>query len=135
MSRRWDLIPSCSDAPFHCPPDENRSERFLRELRRSPPAPAESFYESKAWLELRYFMLSQYGKICMLCGAGGTPRNPIQVDHIKPRSKYPELELVRSNLQVLCKACNHGKSNTDQTDFRFRPSAELVANIKKKIAG
>lgn len=70
----------------------------------------------------------------MLCKTGGSKTNPIQVDHIKPRSKYPALELVESNLQVLCKQCNHGKSNIDQTDFRYLASAELTANIKKKLA-
>jgi len=42
----------------------------------------------------------------------------IHVDHIKPRSKFPELELVFDNLQVLCDDCNIGKSNVDSTDFR-----------------
>jgi 5-methylcytosine-specific restriction endonuclease McrA len=91
------------------------------------------FYESREWLGLRYRVLAKHGRACMLCGTGGTPKNPIQVDHIRPRSKYPALELVESNLQVLCRQCNHGKSNTDQTDFRYRPSAELTANIKKKL--
>ena len=40
------------------------------------------------------------------------------VDHIKPRSRYPALELTLTNLQVLCNDCNMGKSNDDETDFR-----------------
>lgn len=43
------------------------------------------------------------------------------MDHIKPRSKYPHLELVFNNLQILCKNCNQGKSNIDETDWRPRP--------------
>ena len=50
----------------------------------------------------------------MVCGS--TER--IHVDHIKPRSKYPELELDINNLQVLCEDCNIGKSNIDETDWR-----------------
>lgn len=123
-------IPSYADPPFHCPPDERR-ERFFRELRRKP---AKSFYDSREWLGLRFRVLAKHGAVCMLCKTGGSKTNPIQVDHIKPRSKFPNLELVESNLQVLCKQCNHGKSNTDQTDFRYRASAELTANIKKKLA-
>ena len=55
----------------------------------------------------------------MSCG-----RNPkehsisIQVDHIKPRIKYPNLELDEANLQILCADCNQGKSYTDETDWR-----------------
>src|SRR5262249_39926358 len=39
-------------------------------------------------------------------------------DHIKPRSKFPELELELGNLQVLCADCNLGKRAWDQTDWR-----------------
>ncbi|RYZ77711.1 MAG: hypothetical protein EOP05_00795 [Proteobacteria bacterium] len=42
----------------------------------------------------------------------------MHVDHIKPRSKYPHLELEFSNLQVLCRQCNFGKSNKYEDDFR-----------------
>lgn len=46
----------------------------------------------------------------------------MQVDHIQPLSKYPELALVEDNLQVLCKDCNMGKSNQYADDFRAKPS-------------
>ena len=42
----------------------------------------------------------------------------IVVDHIKPRSRFPGLELDPDNLQILCSDCNMGKSNDDCTDFR-----------------
>jgi 5-methylcytosine-specific restriction endonuclease McrA len=45
----------------------------------------------------------------------------INVDHIKPRRKYPELALTESNLQVLCGTCNHGKGSWDETDWRRNP--------------
>lgn len=90
------------------------------------------FYLSREWMALRYRVLAKHGATCMLCKTGGSRTNPIQVDHIKPRSKYPELELEESNLQVLCKACNHGKCNTDETDFRLKASPELVSIMKRK---
>ena len=61
----------------------------------------------------------------MCCGHRGTQDNPLQVDHIKPRSKFPHLALEISNLQVLCRDCNLGKGNRDATDWRFEPSQEL----------
>ena len=42
----------------------------------------------------------------------------LNVDHIKPRKKYPKLALDVDNLQVLCNECNHGKGNRDDTDWR-----------------
>jgi 5-methylcytosine-specific restriction endonuclease McrA len=73
------------------------------------------FYMTKEWRQVRYSVFVKYGKICMCCG---TKDGYLHVDHIKPRSKFPELELEISNLQVLCEACNVGKSNLDQTDWR-----------------
>lgn len=92
------------------------------------------FYESRAWLELRYRILQKQGGSCKLCGCRGSADNPIQVDHIKPRSTHPELELVESNLQVLCKNCNQGKSNRDDTDWRWKASRELSESIDRKAA-
>lgn len=90
------------------------------------------FYDSREWLELRYRVLVKTGGTCRACGCRGTPDNPIQVDHIKPRSKFPALALVEANLQVLCKRCNRGKSNKDETDWRWKASPELLALMKNK---
>jgi hypothetical protein len=73
------------------------------------------FYKTREWRELRYKVLVRLGKKCQCCGEEG---GYIHVDHIKPRSLFPELELEESNLQVLCEACNMGKSNKDSTDWR-----------------
>jgi len=69
------------------------------------------------WLKLRYQAFKEYGNQCKCCGAG--PKQAVlHVDHIKPKSLYPELALTLSNLQILCEACNLGKSNRDTTDWR-----------------
>lgn len=75
------------------------------------------FYKSQKWRDLRYRVLSKYGHKCQLCGATKN-QHTLHVDHIKPRSKYPELELDFDNLQVLCEVCNMGKSNRYEDDFR-----------------
>ena len=77
------------------------------------------FYNSREWLAVRYEALKASAGHCGCCGARASEQSPLHVDHIKPRSKYPELSLTLSNLQVLCKGCNLGKSNTDETDWRW----------------
>lgn len=77
----------------------------------------DAFLESREWLALRHDILKRDGRTCVLCGANG-PGVELHVDHIKPRSKYPMLALDPNNLQVLCKHCNLGKSNRDDTDWR-----------------
>jgi 5-methylcytosine-specific restriction endonuclease McrA len=53
----------------------------------------------------------------------------IVVDHIKPRSRFPELALDPENVQVLCDSCNRGKSCDDYTDFRPKlPMPKLSAD-------
>ena len=89
------------------------------------------FYESREWLDLRYKVLKQYGRICQLCGNHGKGVI-IDVDHIKPRSKYPELELEFTNCQPMCRPCNKGKSNKDETDWR-PPSRKPTLNPAKLI--
>lgn len=92
----------------------DRHEEHQKSRRRT----GASFYGSKAWLSVRYAVLSERGGRCECCGASAKDGVKLQVDHIKPRSKYPELELEKSNLQVLCKACNMGKSNRHEDDWR-----------------
>lgn len=78
---------------------------------------SQGFYESREWRALRYKALVKYGAQCQCCGAS-PPQVVLHVDHVKPRSLHPHLELKLSNLQILCEACNLGKSNKDDTDFR-----------------
>ena len=73
------------------------------------------FYKTREWREVRYKALVKFGKKCQACGETS---GYIHVDHILPRSKHPDKELDINNLQVLCEACNIGKSNTDTTDWR-----------------
>ncbi len=75
------------------------------------------FYDSDAWRSLRFKVLRKYGYKCMACGAR-PGIHPLHVDHIRPRSKYPRLELDPDNLQVLCRDCNLGKSNSSRDDLR-----------------
>lgn len=86
-----------------------------------------AFYESTKWLYLRKIVLKIYGRQCMKCF---TTSSIIQVDHIKPRSKFPLLELELTNMQVLCKCCNKEKSNLHETDYR---TAEHKYNLAKHI--
>jgi 5-methylcytosine-specific restriction endonuclease McrA len=101
--------------------NQRRWENTDREMEKNAMAlkcsPA-NFYNSPEWLSLRYRALKEMGARCMLCGA--TPRTgaQIHVDHIKPRSIYPELAFDINNLQILCRACNMGKLNKDFTDWR-----------------
>ncbi len=82
-------------------------------------AHAPDFYSTRDWLRVRYDALEKHylkhGHTCLCCKARWVP---LHVDHIKPKSKHPDLALEPTNLQVLCAECNLGKSNRGETDFR-----------------
>lgn len=80
---------------------------------------SDNFYKTDEWLKLRVRVLERYECKCMMCGR--SPKEDgikIHVDHIKPMSRFPELGLVFSNLQILCEDCNIGKGNRYKTDWR-----------------
>ncbi len=71
----------------------------------------EHFYFSEEWLRLRAQIIRRDGVICKMCGKSTLPGMDLVVDHIKPRSVFPELALDPSNLQILCLSCNSRKGN------------------------
>lgn len=79
---------------------------------------ATEFYRSRSWQNLRYEAFKRYGKRCALCGRSPADGVILHVDHIKPRSKHPELALDINNLQILCEDCNMGKGVRDKTKWR-----------------
>lgn len=71
------------------------------------------------WQKLRYNVLRKSDGRCSCCGRSKKEHNVVlHVDHIKPKSLYPELEFDENNLQVLCDDCNFGKGNSDTIDWR-----------------
>ena len=88
------------------------------------------FYSSLPWRRTRYSILAESAERnggtaqCELCGATAAPGAPLNVDHIEPLSKAWERRLDKSNLQVLCGACNHGKLDGAAQDWRTPEPAD-----------
>ena len=97
----------------------------------------DNFISSYEWRRLRFSILKRDGARCACCGATPADGAVMNVDHIKPRKKFPHLALDPSNLQVLCHECNHGKGNWDQTNFRGDYDVVLSAldRISRKSIG
>lgn len=71
---------------------------------------------AKEWKILRALVIDILGTACLKCGFNAGEK--IHVDHIKPKSKFPELAMEIDNLQVLCRRCNFEKAASDTTDYR-----------------
>lgn len=105
---------------------KKKKSRPQRKVRRVRAKKADEFYKSYEWRKIRYAALRKYSAKCMCCGRAAEDGVVMNVDHIKPRRKYPELALCLDNLQVLCSVCNHGKGNWDETDWREPRLATLM---------
>lgn len=70
------------------------------------------------WNRLRYKAFVRYGNHCQCCGRGPEDGAKLEVDHIRPVSKFPALRYSLDNLQILCQVCNSGKSDWDMTCWR-----------------
>lgn len=78
----------------------------------------ETLEDNEKWRALRYQALKAGKGKCCLCGRSSKEGVILHVDHIKPKTLYPELRYEITNLQVLCDDCNLGKCNFDDTDWR-----------------
>lgn len=78
------------------------------------------FHSSSEWVALREdFKRKKLKKdgfySCFYCKK--TLREDVTVDHIKPRSKYPELQFEVDNLVISCRSCNSSKGTKELEDF------------------
>lgn len=62
--------------------------------------------------EVREYLLEKFNRQCVYCGAKDLP---LEVDHIKPRSKGGSDRT--SNLTLACHSCNQSKGNQNIKDF------------------
>ncbi len=110
-----------------------RLEELARE-RQKRIEEAKTFYASAEWRLIREQVIEEQKHVCQICGCRITIDNDLTVDHIKPRSKFPELALDKSNLQVLCRRCNSSKGATyDESSITNDESiSETVKNIEFK---
>ncbi len=62
--------------------------------------------------EVREYLLEKFNRTCAYCGAKDIP---LEVEHIKPKSKGGSNRV--SNLAIACVPCNQAKSNLDIREF------------------
>jgi 5-methylcytosine-specific restriction endonuclease McrA len=104
--------------------DQLRSaERKISKIKKKYRVSSESFYLSIEWVLLTKKVRKVFPGYCMKCGRGGKTH----IDHIFPRSIYPELELDIHNLQILCEKCNMDKSNKNTMDYRTIEQKKLLS--------
>ncbi len=98
--------------------DEEHTELESTDASNMPEMDSYTFVRAGLW----WSVLARDNWICCSCGRSSKEEGIIlEVDHIIPRSKGGTDDL--DNLQTLCKKCNAGKSNKDNTDLRRKVGA------------
>ena len=67
------------------------------------------FFQSKEWKEVLRVVFKRDGAICVDCNRTRFDGVQLHGDHVKPRSKYPELALDPDNVVIRCEICNKAK--------------------------
>ena len=67
------------------------------------------------WPALRALVLLRDGALCAKCGSTAN----LHIDHILPKSKFPELTFDPINLRVLCQPCNWKKATKIDIDIEL----------------
>mgnify|MGYP003331277246 CR=1 FL=1 len=94
---------------------ESKGKSTFEEIPKYIKGMKSEFYRTREWRNLRWSFISRQNGKCQVCGRTHKQHGvTMHVDHIKPRSKYPELELDKNNLQLLCEECNLGKGSKQQ---------------------
>lgn len=63
------------------------------------------FYRSLSWQRLRHEAIRRAHGTCYCCNRAEHEGATLHVEHIKPRSRYPELSGDILNLRVVCADC------------------------------
>jgi hypothetical protein len=119
-----------SDKPKKPKFNKKNLKKYIKPAPKYTKGMESEFYKTNEWKDLRKRVFRRYGHRCMRCGHES---KTMHIDHIKPRSKYPELELVFNNLQVLCKPCNMEKSNINENDYREN-HRKHIRELNEKIS-
>jgi len=79
--------------------------------------------------EVREYLLKKWGRECAYCGKKDTP---LEIEHIKPKSKGGSNRI--SNLSLACHDCNQTKGNSDIRDFLSQKPTVLSRILKQAKA-
>lgn len=82
--------------------------------------------------DIRSEVVRRCGYRCGGCGREIRRASTLHIDHIRPKSAYPALEFLASNLQVLCSKCNMHKHAYDGDDWREVTARRRKAHQAKK---
>lgn len=87
--------------------------RFDTQKMNNPEISGVEYQQGTLWgYEVRQYLLEKWGNECAYCGAKNVP---LEIEHIKPKSKGGSDRV--SNLTLACHCCNQKKGDKDVSEF------------------
>ena len=117
-----------------CPIDSIATElvKFDIQKMQNPEVSGTEYQQGTLYqYEVREYLLEKFNRTCVYCGAKDTP---LEVEHIKPKSKGGSNRI--SNLAIACVPCNQAKSNLDIEEFLTnKPSVlkRVLSQVKASL--
>jgi uncharacterized protein (TIGR02646 family) len=109
---------------------EDRAAR-LRQMLEAGEAPPESLLNSYREPELKAHLVAEAHGKCLYCESKVTHIYFGDIEHIKPKARFPHERLDRENLALACALCNHAKA--DFWEERNTSSQSLCRRSKQRV--
>lgn len=112
--------------------ERQRHKEYQRKYTEENPEAVKPL-KTKRWQEFRKLIIQRDGGYCQRCKVKFNLINyeNLQVHHIKPRSKYPELIYDEENCITLCRLCNLQLGTDEKLDFE--PDERIKEDITPKF--
>lgn len=137
MSERYKFCNSCgkklklTENCLTCSKDMKQNKNAYMRKYQDTHKQAQKAISNKRWRVLRKLIIQRDNGICQRCLAmkGIFNSEQLQVHHIKPRNKYPQLIYEESNLITLCKTCNLELGVQEKLDFSPQNNNEIEFHL------
>ena len=96
-------------------------KQVQRERNDSKDPAMKKLFNSTRWKKFRKSIIERDGASCQRCliKYNIITTDNLQVHHVKPRTKYPELMFEKTNCITLCQSCNTQLGIRETLDFEF----------------
>lgn len=132
MSNRYKFCDRCGEKIILGEPCPTCSEKFNRNdyqrKYRKNHKEIQAPIESMRWRKFRKVIIQRDNGVCQRCLSmkGIFNSDKLEVHHIKPREKYPDLIFDEDNCITLCKTCNLELGVKEKLDFERKVEPQDV---------
>lgn len=134
MKMAYKICPHCNnkydERDVYCECQKDRRNEYSKQYYEQNKE-LKKLLNSKRWRTVRRLVIQRDGGFCNRCYAqlGIFVTDDLQVHHIIPRSKRPDLMFDEDNLVTVCKTCNLQLGTRDKLDWDIKKVASVNLDV------